>query len=169
MADHEPFKEPQTSNGQQRQFAIQRIYIKDVSFESPNAPDIFRGEWNPTHELNLGTKVNKLQEGIFEVTLSVTVVAKVGEKTAFLVEIQQAGIFAMSGFSEQELGPMLGAYCPAILFPYAREVISDLVVKGSFPQLVLQHVNFDALYAQHQQEAAAGQAPRDAAATPSQH
>ena len=136
-----------------RQFSVQRVYTKDVSFESPNAPDIFRGEWKPKHDLNITTKLNHLDEHIYEVVLSVTVSAMVEDKTAFIVEVQQAGIFSMSGFSEAELGPMLGAYCPTLLFPYAREVVSDLVVKGSFPQLVLQHVNFDALFAQHQQQA----------------
>ncbi|MBV5275789.1 MAG: protein-export chaperone SecB [Lamprocystis purpurea] len=138
----------------ERQFAVQRIYTKDLSFESPNAPEIFRGEWKPQNELNLNTKVNRLSDQAYEVVLSVTVTAKVGDKTAFIVEVQQAGIFTMAGFTEQELGPMLGAYCPNLLFPYARETVSDLVTKGSFPQLVLQHVSFDALFAQHQQEAA---------------
>jgi len=138
----------------ERQFAVQRIYTKDLSFESPNAPEIFRGEWKPQNELNLNTKVNRLSDQAYEVVLSVTVTAKVGDKTAFIVEVQQAGIFTMAGFTEQELGPMLGAYCPNLLFPYAREAVSDLVTKGSFPQLVLQHVSFDALFAQHQQEAA---------------
>lgn len=132
----------------ERQFAVQRIYIKDTSFESPNAPEIFRGEWKPQNELNLNTKVNRLADQAYEVVLSVTVTAKVGEKTAFIAEVHQAGIFTLGGFSDQELGPMLGAYCPNLLFPYAREAITDLVVRGSFPQLVLQHVSFDALFAQ---------------------
>lgn len=148
----------------ERQFAIQRIYTKDLSFESPNAPDIFRGDWKPQNELNLNTKVNKISDNAYEVVLSVTVTAKSGDKTAFIVEVHQGGIFSLGGFSEQELGPMLGAYCPNLLFPYAREVISDLVTKGSFPQLVLQHVSFEELYARHQQQVAAqgesGDAPR---------
>ncbi|EXJ17123.1 protein-export chaperone SecB [Imhoffiella purpurea] len=137
----------------ERQFSVQRVYIKDVSFESPNAPEIFRGEWKPKHELNLNTKVNPLNENVYEVVLSVNVSAKVDDKVAFVVEVQQAGIFTANGFSEEELGPLFGAYCPNLLFPYAREVVSDLVVKGSYPQLVLQHVNFDMLYAQHQKQA----------------
>lgn len=147
MADEE-----QTNT--ERQFAIQRIYTKDVSFESPNAPEIFRGEWKPQNELNLNTKVNKLSDNAYEIVLSVTVTTKNADKTAFIVEVHQGGIFTLGGFSEQELGPMLGAYCPNLLFPYAREVVSDLVTKGSFPQLVLQHVSFEALFAQHQQQAA---------------
>jgi preprotein translocase subunit SecB len=134
----------------ERQFALQRIYIKDVSFESPRAPDVFRQQWEPQHELNLNTKINKLGEDAYEVVLSVTVTTKMGDKTAFIVEVHQAGIVTVKGFAEQEIGPLLGAYCPNLLFPYAREVVSDLVTKGSFPQLVLQPVNFDALFAQHQ-------------------
>ncbi|GAB0147856.1 MULTISPECIES: protein-export chaperone SecB [Marichromatium] len=138
----------------ERQFSVQRVYIKDVSFESPNAPELFRGDWTPKHTLNLNTRINDLDKDHYEVVLEVTVTVKVGDKTAFIVEVQQAGIFNIAGFPEQELGPMLGAYCPSLLFPYAREVVSDLVVKGSFPQLVLQHVNFDMLFAQHQQQRA---------------
>lgn len=143
------------SQNPERQFAVQRIYLKDLSFESPNAPEVFRGEWRPRHELNLNTRVNRLEDPNFEVVLALTVTVKVGERTAFIVELEQAGIFHVQGFPEAELGPMLGAYCPSILFPYAREAITDLVVKGSFPQLVLQHVNFDLLYAQRQQQARA--------------
>ena len=146
-----------------RQFSIQRIYTKDLSFESPNAPEIFRGEWKPENQLSLNTKVNKIGDQVYEVVLTVTANVKVGDKTAFIAEVHQAGIFTLHGFSEQELGPMLGAYCPSLLFPYAREVVSDLVTKGSFPQLVLQHVSFDALFAQHQQQAAESEQP------PSQH
>jgi preprotein translocase subunit SecB len=138
----------------ERQFVVHRIYTKDLSFESPNSPDIFRREWQPEHELNLNTKVNKLADDAFEVVLSVTVTIKIGDKTAIIVEVHQAGLFGVQGFPEQELGPLLGAYCPNLLFPYAREAVTDLVTKGSFPQLVLQPVNFDALFAQHQQQMA---------------
>ncbi len=139
---------------EERQFQLQRIYIKDVSFESPNAPTVFTGEWQPKHELNLNSKVNKLNEETFEVVLAVTVTTKMGEQTAFIVEVQQAGLVTVKGFPEQELGQLLGAYCPNLLFPYAREAISDLVTKGSFPQLILQPVNFDALFAQHRNQMA---------------
>lgn len=166
MAENAQSNDPRTQP--ERQFSVQRVYVKDASFESPNAPDIFRGEWKPTHELNVSTKVNRIQDDLFEVVLSVTVSAQLGEKTAFIVEVQQAGIFGIAGFAEQEMGAMVGAYCPNLLFPYAREVVSDLVSKGSFPQLVLQHVNFDALFAQHQQEAMQ-RAKGDAAEQPSQH
>ena len=147
MADDAPAQDP-------RQFQLQRIYLKDLSFETPNAPEIFRGEWKPQHELTLNTSIKKLESMIYEVVLAVTVTAKSGERTAFIVEVQQAGLFAVQGFAEAELGPLLGAYCPNLLFPYAREAVSDLVAKGSFPQLLLQPVNFDALFAQHQRQAA---------------
>jgi preprotein translocase subunit SecB len=149
MTDQE--KGPQQDT---KQLAIQRIYLKDVSFESPNAPDVFREEWKPQHNLGMNTGVKKLAEGAFEVILTLTLTVKVDEKTAYLIEVQQAGIFAFQGFAEPELAPLLGAYCPNVLFPYAREVISDLATKGSFPQMLLQPVNFDALFMQHQQEMA---------------
>jgi preprotein translocase subunit SecB len=138
----------------ERQFQVLRIYTKDVSFESPNSPQVFRQNWEPKHELNLNTKINKLGDDSYEVVLAVTTTTKMEEQTAFIVEVQQAGIFALKGFPEAELTPLLGAYCPNLLFPYAREVVTDLVTKGSFPQLVLQPVNFDALFAQHQQQMA---------------
>jgi preprotein translocase subunit SecB len=146
-----------TENAQeqeQRLFQLQRIYLKDMSFESPNAPAVFGGDWQPQHELNLNTKVDKVGEDTYEVLLSLTVTAKTGDQTAFIVEVQQAGLVAVKGFPDAELGPLLGAYCPNLLFPYAREAVTDLVTKGSFPQLVLQPVNFDALFAQHRQQAA---------------
>jgi len=144
--------ENQAPNQDTREFALQRIYIKDVSFETPNSPTIFTEEWKPESNLNLNSGVNKLADDTYEVILTVTVTTKVGDKTAFLVEVQQAGIFHIKGFPESEMGPMMNAYCPNVLFPYAREVVSDLVSKGSFPQLLLTPVNFDALYAQHLQE-----------------
>ncbi len=133
------------------QFVLQRIYTKDISFETPNSPAIFTEQWEPAINVNLNSANTQLQEGLFEVVLSVTVTATVGEKTAYLAEVQQAGIFVVSGFNEQEMGGMLNSYCPNMLFPFAREVISDLVNKGSFPQMLLAPINFDALYAQHLQ------------------
>jgi len=135
-----------------KQFAIQKIYTKDISFETPNSPKIFTQKWEPALDLNLGTHVDPLENSMFDVALTITVTVKVGDSTAYLVEIVQAGIFTIAGFSEQEMGPMLGSFCPNILFPYAREVISDLVNKGGFPQLILAPVNFDALYMQHLQQ-----------------
>jgi len=135
-----------------KEFGIQKIYIKDVSFETPNSPEIFREQWQPDINLQLNNNTKAIEENIHEVVLTLTVTAKIGEKTAFLIEVQQAGIFNIKGYTEQEMGAMAGAYCPNILFPYARETISDLVTRGGFPQLLLAPINFDALYQQHLQQ-----------------
>lgn len=137
------------------QFAVQRIYVKDVSFETPNSPAIFQKEWTPEVKLDLDTRSNKLEDGVFEVVLSVTVHATIGEETAFLCEVQQAGIFAIGVANEGQLAHMLGAFCPNVLFPYARETVSNMVNRGTFPQLNLAPVNFDALFAQYVQQQAA--------------
>lgn len=150
----------ENATGQEKQFAIQKLYLKDVSFESPNSPSIFTESWEPRVDFNLNSGVQNLGNDHFEATLTVTATAKLGENTAYLVEICQAGIFALVNFNEQELGHMLGTYCLNILYPYAREAVSDLVVKGGFPPLLLAPVNFDALYAQHlAQQQQAGQQP----------
>ncbi|CCQ09953.1 Protein export cytoplasm chaperone protein (SecB,maintains protein to be exported in unfolded state) [Pseudoalteromonas luteoviolacea B = ATCC 29581] len=137
------------------QFAIQRIYVKDVSFETPNSPDIFQLEWTPEVKLDMDTRSNKLADNVFEVVLALTVTASLGEKTAFLCEIQQAGIFSIADMEELQMAHMLGAFCPNILFPYAREAVANLVNRGTFPQLNLSPVNFDALFAQYMQQRAA--------------
>ena len=131
-----------------RQFAIQRIYTKDISFESPNSPQVFITEWEPKINVNLSTEIQALSEDTIQVILTVNVVAKHEDKTAFLVEVQQAGIFLAKGFSEEELGPLMGIGAPNALYPYAREVVSDLITRGSFPQFTLQPVNFEQMYAQ---------------------
>lgn len=140
------------NNSIEKQFSIQKIYTKDVSFETPNSPQIFTEKWEPAVEFNLGTNTTALENSFYEINLTVTITVKCGNTTAYLVEVNQAGIFALSGFTDQEMGPMVGSFCPNILFPYAREVVSDLVSKGGFPQLLLSPVNFDALYAQHIQQ-----------------
>jgi preprotein translocase subunit SecB len=133
----------------ERQFALQKIYVKDVSFETPHSPEIFTLQWEPKVEFNLSSNTRQLQEGLFEVSLTVTLTTKIEEKTVYLVEVCQAGIFSAIGFSDQEFGHLLGSYCPNVLFPFAREAVSDLVIKGGFPPMLLAPVNFDALYAQH--------------------
>jgi preprotein translocase subunit SecB len=147
MAD----QETAAQEGEQ-QFLMQKIYLKDISFETPNSPDIFLREWKPDVNVELGSLGKAVGDGVHEVVLSVTVTAKVEDKTAYLAEVHQAGIFTVKGFAEEEGKHMLGSYCLAVLFPYAREAISDLVTKGGFPQLLLAPVNFDALYAQHLQQ-----------------
>ncbi|WP_299183846.1 protein-export chaperone SecB [uncultured Neptuniibacter sp.] len=150
-----------SQEAQAPQFSVQRVYIKDSSFESPNAPEIFMSPWQPEVGLEMNTQTSQLGDNAFEVTLTLTVTVKNDEKTAFLVELQQAGIFTISGLGEQEMHHTLGAFCPSILFPYAREAIDSMVTKASFPALMLAPVNFDALYAQQmaqaQQEAAEAQ------------
>lgn len=136
----------------QLQLSIQRIYMKDISFETPNSPEVFTGEWKPNMDLNLGTDTKKIADEVYEVVLKVTVTVKTEDKTAFLAEVHQAGIFAIKGIEENQLAPIFGIACPNILFPYAREAISDLVNKGSFPQLVLSPINFEALFAQQMQQ-----------------
>jgi preprotein translocase subunit SecB len=140
------------SNQAERQFALQKIYIKDVSFETPHSPEVFTLQWEPKMEFNLASNAQQLQEGLFEVSLTVTLTAKINDKTAYLVEVCQAGIFSAAGFSDQEFGHLLGSYCPNVLFPFAREAVSDLVIKGGFPPMLLAPVNFDALYMQHLQQ-----------------
>lgn len=141
----------QQNNANKQDFGIQRIYIKNLSFESPQSPAIFRDDWSPAISMDLDTKASQLTDGVFEVILDVTVNVKAKEKVAFVVEVQQAGIFTISGFSAEQTQSMLGSFCPNILFPYVREIVSDMVNRGTFPPLYLSPVNFDALYQQHLQ------------------
>lgn len=137
------------------QFAIQRIYTKDVSFETPNSPAIFQEDWKPEVKLDIDTRSDKLADDTYEVVLSLTVTAKVSDKTAFLAEVQQAGIFTIGNLPEAQLAHTIGAFCPTTLFPYARETVANLVSRGSFPQLNLAPVNFEALFASYVQQRAA--------------
>ncbi len=161
-----------STNGEdqaQQQFVIQKIFCKDISFETPNSPQIFTEKWEPELKVDLHTAVNPLADNVFEVILTVTATVKTGDKTAFLAEVQQAGIFNVSGFEKEQTDQMLGSYCPNLLFPYVREVISELVNKGGFPQLILQPVNFDAVYAQHLQQRQAQENPTDTSGTDAVH
>ena len=132
----------------QQQFALQRIYIKDVSFETPQGHEVFRQQWKPRVNLEMNTKQTRIDDNNFEVILTLSITAAIEEKTAFLAEMQQGGIFYVSGIPEPQLRQVLATVCPNILFPYAREAIDNLVVRGSFPPLMLAPVNFDALYQQ---------------------
>lgn len=149
---------------QEQQFSIQKLYVKDVSFESPNAPVVFTdGEWQPEVNIQLNSSNQSVGQDTFEVDLKITVTAKQNKKTAFLVELTQSGIFTISGFEQDNLKGMLGAYCPETLFPFAREAISELVTKGGFPPLLLAPVNFNALYMQQVQQQQAATAVQDTA------
>ncbi|MDY7567544.1 protein-export chaperone SecB [Pseudomonas sp. RTC3] len=142
------------------QFSLQRIYVRDLSFEAPKSPAIFRKEWTPSVSLDLNTRQNALEGDFHEVVLTLSVTVNNGDEVAFIVEVQQAGIFLIKGLDAAAMSHTLGAFCPNILFPYARETIDSLVVRGSFPALMLAPVNFDALYAQElarMQESGEGQ------------
>lgn len=140
-----------TNDADAPEFVIQRLYVKDLSLETPNSPHIFLEAWEPELNMDLQTKANALGEGAHEVELTVTVTVKIKDKTAFLVEAKQAGVFTIKNFPEDQMHPMLGSFCPNILYPYAREVVTDAVMKAGFPQLYLMPVNFDALYEQQLQ------------------
>jgi preprotein translocase subunit SecB len=150
--------------GGQKSFAIRRLYTRDVSFESPNAPQIFNEEkWTPDVSMNLQNQARLLGGDFYEVTVTITVTVKLGERVAYLVEVQQAGEFQATGFQGEELRQLLGIYCPGVLYPFLRETVASLVAKGGFPPLLLAPVNFDALYMQHQQsQRAAAQQSADA-------
>lgn len=148
--------------GNEKRIAVAKIYVKDFSFESPMSPQVFKSDkWSPQTNLNLRSSHAKVDEGLHEVVLTITVDAKEGDKTVFLVEIQQAGLFELAGYDDTERAAITGSYCPGILFPYAREAISSTIQRGGFPEFLLQPINFDALYMQSQKQAAAAAAPEE--------
>jgi preprotein translocase subunit SecB len=156
MAD-EPAPAPATD---EKQLLLQKIYIKDMSFESPKAPEIFSSNAQASTNLNIGSNNRVIDGDHVEVSLTLTITSKDGDETLFLIEIIQAGIFTITGYNEQERQALLGSFCPGTLYPFAREAVSDVVTRGGFPQLLLQPINFDALYQQavmqRQAQAAAG-------------
>lgn len=160
MADEKP------TEGDKR-LSIAKIYVKDFSFESPQTPGIFqKGEWSPQTNLNLRSSHTAIDENVHEIVLTITVDAKEGDNTIFLVELHQAGLFEIAGYSSDELGAIVGSFCPNMLFPYARESIASIVQKGGFPEFVLQPINFDALYLQSQQQKAQQEVAAATAAAP---
>ncbi len=148
----------QGQNQQQLQFSLQRIYVKDISFESPNAPTVFQQPFKPKVGLDLNTTSEQVGEELYEVVVKVTAQVSHAEtgNTSFLVEVEQAGLFRIAGIEGDQLDHTLGAFCPNVLFPYARECIDNLVNRGSFPPLMLAPVNFEAMYAQKKQRQAEG-------------
>lgn len=139
------------ASSQTPEFTIQRIYVKDLSLECPQSPQVFQAEWKPELNLQFDMKVNNVAETVYELVLQITVTAKSAEKILFLVEIKQAGLFTLKGFTDEQNRQILGITCPTVLFPYAREAVSDLVGRAGFPPLYLAPVNFEALYAQQVQ------------------
>lgn len=155
--DTQPVMETEQQAPESRQFQIQKLYTKDVSFEAPNAPAVFQQQGQADVKMSLSQRVDSIGEGLHEVLLTVTVTATIDEETAYLAEVAQAGIFLIRGFDEQMLHAAINTLCPSTLFPYARAEISGLVSSGGFPPLSLQPVNFEQLYAQRLQQAAAEQ------------
>jgi len=163
MAQEQPTPAPQ------KQLVLQKIYVKDLSFESPKAPTVFTTNVSPQTQLNVRSSAQQVAPDVQEVTLTITVEAKDNNSTLFLAEVAQAGIFAIQGYTPEEMQFLVGSFCPNTLYPFAREAVADLVTKGGFPPLLLQPLNFDAIYAQAVQERAAransaGQAAPAAAA-----
>lgn len=158
MAEENQAQQQPNSEDKQPGFGIEKIYVKDLSLEIPNAPQIFTQRETPQLSVELSNATTQLDEGVFEVVITVTVTSKVGEdKTAFLVEVAQAGIFQIRNIPQENLDVILGVTCPNILFPYARETVSDVVTRAGFPPVLLNPINFEALYAQQRQQANASQ------------
>ncbi|MCW9053590.1 MAG: protein-export chaperone SecB [Motiliproteus sp.] len=155
----------QNENQATPHFSVQRLYLKDASYEAPGSPAIFTKDWTPEVNLDLNTKTNKINDNHFEVILSLTVIAKCEGEPAFLVEVQQAGLFKVENIEGPQLQHTLGAFCPTILFPYAREVVDNMANKGSFPSLMLAPVNFEALFAEQMKQ----QQQKQPEATPETH
>lgn len=149
MAQEQPTTTPQ------KQLLLQKIYVKDLSFESPKAPMVFTSNVAPQTQLNVRSSAQQVAQDTQEVTLTITVEAKDKDTTLFLAEVAQSGIFLIQGYTAEEMSILIGSFCPNTLYPFAREAISELVSKGGFPPLLLQPLNFDAIYAQAVQERSA--------------
>lgn len=134
-------------------FQIEKVYVKDLSLEVPNAPQVFMQAESPQLEIQVRNDASQFADGLFDVVVTVTVTARAGERTVFLAEVAQAGIFTARGIAAQDLDPLLGIGCPTILYPYAREAIADLVTRAGFPSVVLQPISFEQLYLERQQRA----------------
>ena len=151
----------QEKQATERKLSVVKIYVKDFSFESPQTPGIFNTpEWSPETNLNLRSTHSPVTDSLHEVVLTITVDAKIKDedKTIFLVELHQAGLFEIGGYSQEEMGALIGSFCPNVLYPFAREAIANTIQRGGFPEFVLQPINFDALYQQSLQQQGAGAA-----------
>jgi preprotein translocase subunit SecB len=141
------------------QLSLQKVYLKDASFEVPAAPHIFQEQGQPQIQLNLAQQVASLSDSVYEVVLTITVTCKLADKTAYLAEVQQAGVFGVAGFDDQNREAVLATYCPNVLFPYARQAVSDLIQNGGFPPFLMQPINFEQLYAEQARRRAEGAQP----------
>jgi len=161
--------EDKKADGSNKQLLLQKIYIKDFSFESPRAPEIFKGNVSPQTQLNIKSAAREVGADTQEITLTLTVEARDEDRTLFLVELEQAGVFLIQGYTDEERQMLVGSYCPGTLYPFAREAIADIVTRGGFPQLLLQPINFDALYAQAVQERLQGNGEKGSATPKDAH
>jgi preprotein translocase subunit SecB len=146
-------------SAQGAQLSLQKVYLKDASFEVPGAPQIFQETGQPQIQLNLQQQVGVLADNVYEVVLTITVTCKLADKTAYLAEVQQAGVFGVAGFDQQNRDAVLATYCPNVLFPYARTAVSNLIQDGGFPPFLMQPINFESIYAEQMQRRAQGTAP----------
>lgn len=146
-------------------FTVEKLYVKDVSFEVPGAPMVFNETAQPQLQMNLNQSVQRLNDQAYEVVLGITLTCNADDKTLYLAEVKQAGVFGLTGFDAQTLDAMLGTQCPNVLYPYARQLISELIQAGGFPPFLLQPINFDALYAEGLRQRAAQQAEGGLAGT----
>jgi preprotein translocase subunit SecB len=151
----------QETASEQPQFSIQRIYLKDLSFETPQGPAAFQKQWKPKVNQDLNTKTQQVDDGVFEVALRVTITMADGEDTIYIVEAEQAGLFTVKGFTDEQMPQVLNTTCPGILFPYLRETLDNVVTKASFPALLLPPINFDALFASAVKQAEADAKAKD--------
>ena len=164
MAANPPIEGTPAADPNAPDLQLQNIYIKDASFEAPNGPNMPAAEWQPAFGLNMNATGSMVAEGMHEVVLTITLEAKVGERVAYLVEVKQAGLFSIRNYSLDDTRRIVGGFCPGVLFPYARQSVSDLILRGGFPPFLLPPVNFDALYQQslEQQAAQAATQPQTA-------
>lgn len=166
MTDENSGATPAANNEQNAgtKFSLQRLFLKDLSFETPQGIAAFQKQWKPQVSQDLNTKTQKVEENLFEVGLRLTITVKDNEETLYLIEVEQAGLFQIEGLEQQQLAHVLNTTCPNILFPYAREVIDTTLVKGSFPPLMMPPINFDALFAAAMQQARAQQEGQESSA-----
>lgn len=162
MSDPNPTGAAPVIDPNSQDLVLQNIYVKDASFEAPSGPNLQVAEWNPQFNLNMNTSGTTVAENMHEVILTITLEAKIADKVAYLVEVKQGGIFLIRGYREEDARRIIGSFCPAVLFPYARQSVSDLILRGGFPPFLLPPVNFDALFQQSLDQAARGAAPQPA-------
>jgi len=154
MADTFPIGAPPSADPNAPELMLQNIYVKDASFEAPSGPNIPATEWNPQFGLNMNTAGATVADNLHEVVLTITLEAKLGDKVAYLVEVKQAGVFLIRGYAVDDARRIVGSFCPGVLFPYARQAVADLILRGGFPPFLLPPVNFDSLFQQSLEQAA---------------